>query len=69
LHSRDLGDSIWSFILTKFYSENIKGKDHLEDLDIDGRIILKLMLEEVEYENERSDSTKGGRFFFPAERL
>jgi len=28
---------------TKFWSEN-KGRDHSEDLDIDGRIILKWIL-------------------------
>jgi hypothetical protein len=26
----------------KFYSENLMGIDHLKDLDIDGRIALKL---------------------------
>jgi hypothetical protein len=25
---------------TKYYLENLKGRDHLEDLDIDGRIDL-----------------------------
>jgi len=24
-----------------FWSENLKGKDHAEDLDVDGRIILE----------------------------
>jgi hypothetical protein len=27
---------------TKFWSENQKGRDHLEDLDVDGMVILKL---------------------------
>jgi len=26
---------------TKFWSENLKGRDHLEHSDIDGRIILE----------------------------
>jgi hypothetical protein len=26
---------------TKFWSDNMKGRDHTEDLDIDGQIILK----------------------------
>jgi hypothetical protein len=30
----------------KFGSENLKGRDHLEDLGIGGRVILKLILEE-----------------------
>jgi hypothetical protein len=25
----------------KFWSENLKGRDHLEDLGVDGRIILE----------------------------
>jgi hypothetical protein len=29
----------------KFRSENLKGRDDSEDLDIDGRIILELILE------------------------
>jgi hypothetical protein len=28
----------------KFRSEHVKGKGHVEDLDIDGRIILKWLL-------------------------
>jgi hypothetical protein len=26
---------------TKFWSENLKGRDHLEDLGIDGKMILE----------------------------
>jgi len=29
---------------TKFWSENLKGKNHLEDLDVEGRIILKCVI-------------------------
>lgn len=28
----------------KLWSENLKGRDHLEDLDVDVRIILKRVL-------------------------
>jgi hypothetical protein len=28
---------------TKFWSENLKGRDHLEDVGVDGRIILECM--------------------------
>jgi len=28
---------------TKFLSENLKGRDSLEDVELDGRIILKLI--------------------------
>jgi hypothetical protein len=28
----------------KFWSQNIYGRDHLEDLDIDGKIILEWIL-------------------------
>jgi hypothetical protein len=31
---------------TKFWSENLKGRDDLEDLGIDGRIILDQILKE-----------------------
>jgi hypothetical protein len=33
--------------LQNFYSETLKGTNHLEDLGIDAKIILKLMLEET----------------------
>jgi hypothetical protein len=29
---------------TKFWSENLKGRDHSEDMGIDGKIILQRML-------------------------
>jgi hypothetical protein len=29
---------------TKFRSENLQGRDHLEDLSVDGRLILELIL-------------------------
>jgi hypothetical protein len=29
---------------TKFWSQNLKGRDHVEDLDVDGRIILQCIL-------------------------
>jgi hypothetical protein len=29
---------------TIFWSENLKGRDHLEDLSVEGRIILKFIL-------------------------
>jgi hypothetical protein len=31
---------------TEFWSENIEGGEQLEDLEVDGRIILKFVLEE-----------------------
>jgi hypothetical protein len=31
-------------MLTKFCLENLKGRDHLEDLGVDGKITLKLTL-------------------------
>jgi hypothetical protein len=38
MHGRD------EKIHTKFWLEKLKGKDHLEDLGIDGKIILELIL-------------------------
>jgi hypothetical protein len=29
---------------TKFWSENLKGRDHSDDLSVDGRIILEWIL-------------------------
>jgi len=29
---------------TKFWSENVKGRDHLKDLGVDGRILLEWIL-------------------------
>jgi hypothetical protein len=29
---------------TKFWSENLKGRDHLEDLGVDGKILSEFML-------------------------
>lgn len=41
----DETSSMWEWkIITKFYSEKLKGKAHLEDLVIDGRKILKWVL-------------------------
>jgi hypothetical protein len=33
---------------TKFWSENLKGRDDLEDLDVVGNIILNLILRECD---------------------
>jgi len=30
---------------TKFWLENLKGRDHSEDLDVDGRVILQWILQ------------------------
>jgi hypothetical protein len=32
---------------TKFYSENMKGRDHSGDLEVDGNIIIKCILKIV----------------------
>jgi len=32
---------------TKFWSKNVKGKDHSEDLSVDGKIILEWILMEI----------------------
>jgi hypothetical protein len=34
-------------MLTVLWVENVKGRDHLEDLGVDGRIILERMLREI----------------------
>jgi hypothetical protein len=34
----------------KFWSENLKGRDHSEDLGIDGRILLEMYLRETGYD-------------------
>jgi hypothetical protein len=31
----------WTDEKYNFWSENLKGRDHSEDVDVDGRIILK----------------------------
>jgi hypothetical protein len=33
---------------TKFWSENLAGREHSEDLGVDGRIILELILEKLD---------------------
>jgi hypothetical protein len=38
---------------TKFWSENLKGRDHLEDQGIDGNIILEVMHLDQERASER----------------
>jgi hypothetical protein len=35
---------------TKFWSENLKGRDYLEDLGIDGKIILEWILGGIGWE-------------------
>jgi hypothetical protein len=32
---------------TKFWSENLKGKDHLEELGVDRKVVLKWILGKV----------------------
>lgn len=36
---------------TKFWSENLKERDRLDDLDVDEGIVLKLGLKEIGFEN------------------
>jgi hypothetical protein len=31
-------------VYSKYYLENLKGRDQLKDVDVDGRIITKIML-------------------------
>jgi hypothetical protein len=31
-------------VITNFWLENLKGRDHSEDIDIDGRVILRWIL-------------------------
>jgi hypothetical protein len=50
---------------TKFWSENVKGKDHSEDVGADRRIILKWILEKydkevVDWAHLAQDKTSGG---------
>ena len=33
----------------EFWSRTVRERDHLEDLDVDGRMILKWILKEVEW--------------------
>jgi hypothetical protein len=40
---------------TKFWSENLQGKDHLPDVDADGRIILQFDFKEVGCELDSTD--------------
>jgi hypothetical protein len=35
---------------TKFWSENLKGRDHAEDLGVDGRINIRMDLREIGWE-------------------
>jgi hypothetical protein len=35
---------------TKFWLENLKVRDHLEDQDVDGKIIIKMYLLELGWE-------------------
>jgi hypothetical protein len=48
-HSRNVtnGNTIYlnNAITVEFSSENLKGRDHSEDLDLDGRITLEWILE------------------------
>jgi hypothetical protein len=37
-------------IRTKFWSENLKGRDHTEDLGIDEKIIFRMVLTEIGWE-------------------
>jgi len=45
-------------------SENLKGSDHLVDLDVDGRVILQFILDAAscEHGSEPSGSIKGGKY-------
>jgi hypothetical protein len=44
--STHVGDEEYIYIYIKFRSENQEGRQNLEGLGIDGRIILECMLEE-----------------------
>jgi len=37
-------------LFSTLWSENLKGRDHSEDLGVDGRIILEWILRETEWE-------------------
>jgi hypothetical protein len=65
----------WWRCIQFFLSENEKGRDHSEDLDVNGKIILKWILNRVgrllrietigglcEYGSKSSGSIKGGKF-------
>jgi hypothetical protein len=45
---------------TKFYSKKLKGRDHSEDLSVDGRIILECMSEKYDW-NCGLDSSNSGQ--------
>jgi hypothetical protein len=58
---------------TEFWSGNLNGRDHFEDLDIDGREVLEWFLKKqngnvwagffcCEHDSELSNSVKGGQF-------
>jgi hypothetical protein len=36
---------------TNIWLENLKGRDHSEDLDVDGRIILKMHMKQIGWED------------------
>jgi hypothetical protein len=40
---------------TQFWSGNLKGRDHLEDITVDGQIILKNIFKEKEWKGVDRD--------------